>query len=211
MLTVLGAVVTLVVAVRRAPWRLLFDNERSHVWWGSVATVAIVWAMRPAFGAGIGLHFIGATALFLMFGAPLAYVGIAIAGGLAAFFGATTWEHLAAELLIAGGLAIGVSWLVLRLVERFLPAQVFVFIFVAAFAAAGCASFVADAALWATTADLASHGLDGTALAAVALLLAFGEATLTGMIVALFVAFRPRWLASFDDARYLGRDRGAGT
>ena len=33
--------------------------------------------------------------------------------------------------------------------------------------------------------------------------LAFGEATLTGMLVTLAVVYRPQWVATFDDARYI--------
>ena len=35
--------------------------------------------------------------------------------------------------------------------------------------------------------------------------LAFGEATLTGMLLTLAVAYRPQWVTTFDDARYLDR------
>jgi hypothetical protein len=35
------------------------------------------------------------------------------------------------------------------------------------------------------------------------LYLAFGEATLTGMALTLMVVYRPQWVATFDDARYL--------
>jgi uncharacterized membrane protein len=33
--------------------------------------------------------------------------------------------------------------------------------------------------------------------------LAFGEATLSGMVLTLAVVYRPRWVATFDDARYI--------
>jgi len=33
--------------------------------------------------------------------------------------------------------------------------------------------------------------------------LAFGEATVTGMLTTLLVVYRPGWVATFDDARYL--------
>jgi len=33
--------------------------------------------------------------------------------------------------------------------------------------------------------------------------LAFGEGTLTGMILTLLVVYRPEWVATFDDRRYL--------
>jgi uncharacterized membrane protein len=34
-------------------------------------------------------------------------------------------------------------------------------------------------------------------------LMAWGDAFLTGMLVAIFVAFRPEWLATWSDQRYL--------
>ena len=33
--------------------------------------------------------------------------------------------------------------------------------------------------------------------------MAWGEAFATGMLVAIFVAFKPEWLATWSDARYL--------
>jgi uncharacterized membrane protein len=36
-------------------------------------------------------------------------------------------------------------------------------------------------------------------------MLAFGEATLTGMLMTLFVVYKPAWVGTFDDARYLRR------
>jgi uncharacterized membrane protein len=40
------------------------------------------------------------------------------------------------------------------------------------------------------------------------LLLAFSEAWLSGMMVTLFVIYRPEWVSSFEDSRYL-RDKAA--
>ena len=37
-------------------------------------------------------------------------------------------------------------------------------------------------------------------------LTAFGDAFITGMLVAIFVAFRPQWLATYSDRLYLPRD-----
>ncbi|MBC7938338.1 MAG: hypothetical protein H7Z19_01020 [Chitinophagaceae bacterium] len=38
-------------------------------------------------------------------------------------------------------------------------------------------------------------------------LTASGDAFLTGMLVAIFMAFRPVWLATYADRRYLPRDQ----
>ena len=35
---------------------------------------------------------------------------------------------------------------------------------------------------------------------------AFGDAWITGMLTAIFVAFRPHWLATYTDRLYLPRD-----
>ncbi len=40
-------------------------------------------------------------------------------------------------------------------------------------------------------------------------LMAWGEAFTTGMLVAIFVAFKPQWLASWSDERYLPHAEGA--
>jgi uncharacterized membrane protein len=54
------------------------------------------------------------------------------------------------------------------------------------------------------------HGVPATVdLADVVLarvLAAFGDAFITGMLVAIFVAFRPQWLATYTDRLYLPRD-----
>jgi uncharacterized membrane protein len=33
--------------------------------------------------------------------------------------------------------------------------------------------------------------------------LAFGEATVTGMVITLLVVYRPTWVATYEEARYL--------
>jgi len=43
----------------------------------------------------------------------------------------------------------------------------------------------------------------GSALLTAAWLIAWGEAFLTGALTAIFVAFRPQWLLTYSDARYL--------
>ena len=41
------------------------------------------------------------------------------------------------------------------------------------------------------------------------MLLAWGEAFATGMLVTLMVVYKPEWVSTFDDARYLGRGPSA--
>ena len=52
-----------------------------------------------------------------------------------------------------------------------------------------------------------THALGGEAMPyfIAAIPMSFGEAFFTGGTMALVVAYRPQWCATFDDARYLGK------
>ena len=49
-------------------------------------------------------------------------------------------------------------------------------------------------------------GTDPADLLLARFLTASGEAFLTGMLTAIFVAFRPEWLATYSDQLYLPKD-----
>ena len=51
----------------------------------------------------------------------------------------------------------------------------------------------------------ASQALSGGDLLLARWLFAWGDAFITGMLVAIFVAFRPQWLATYADRIYLPR------
>lgn len=209
---VLGAMAlaALIVACVTAPWRSVASHERSHVWWGAVLVTTLAWIMQPAEHSALHMHFLGATALYLMFGARLALIGIAIASAAATLAGHAAWSEYLPDLFLAGVLPIVASRLVLGVARRRLPAHVFVYIFVCGFAAAGLSVLLAElASLVAADAMTVVRWGSGT-LAVLALLIAFAEATLTGMVVSIMVAYRPGWLASFDERRYLAPPRDGG-
>jgi uncharacterized membrane protein len=86
-----------------------------------------------------------------------------------------------------------------------LPAHFFVYIFVVTFFGAALSlvtAGVAGAAVLTLAAGLPAEIVFGEYVPYL-LYLAFGEATLTGMVLTLAVAYRPQWVATFDDARYL--------
>jgi len=94
---------------------------------------------------------------------------------------------------------------VYRLIDSRLPNNFFVYVFGIAFA--GAAVAVGTLGL-ATTSLLASAGIYPTAqlfdlYLPYYLLLAWSEALFTGMTMTLFVVYKPEWVATFDDRRYL--------
>jgi uncharacterized membrane protein len=195
-------------AVRRAPWRRLGANEQSHVFLGAVVAITLLWAIGGRVGPGVHIHLLGATILYLMFGLPLAIVGMTLVAAAATVAGGGEWLALAGRALLAGALPVLASHLVLRAAEARLPANLFVYVFVAAFFG-GALAMLGEAASAAAVAALTQPAGAPAAdtWTAMALMLAFGEATLSGTLVTLFVVYKPAWVGTFSDERYLKRGR----
>jgi uncharacterized membrane protein len=198
-------VLTLLWCVRRADWARLKESYQLHVYLGTCVTLLVLWTIRTSILPGLEYHYLGATLLTLMFGVPLAGVGMSLVllGGV--LNGAADWQSYPLNALVMGFVPIAVSHAVRRAVERWLPPNFFVYVFV-------CAYFGAAAALLGM--GLAACGLlwlgDVYSLAQLAdiyfplvPLLVVPEAFITGILIALMVVFRPEWVASFDDKRYL--------
>ena len=192
-------------AVWVAPWRRLGDSEQAHVWYGGIFCLVVLWSLRATVGDGYTFHLLGITAFTLVTGPALAFAGSALAVGLLIAVRGGLWLNGGIAYLTMAALPVGVSWLVLRLAERRLPPNFFVYVFVAGFFGAALAygaAGLAGATLLTSAAGMPA-GLVFGEYVPYLLYLAFGEATLSGMILTLAVVYRPRWVATFDDGRYL--------
>ncbi len=192
-------------AVRRAPWTRLRDGEMQHVFLGASVLLMFLWTLRGAVAPGLGVHFLGATVLTLMFGPELALValGLALAGSVLQGLGG--WGTLGVNGLVAGVVPVAVSQGVLRLVERHLPPHLFVYIFLAAFwgaALAMAASVMVQVGVLAAAGVYSLGAMAGEYLPFLPLLM-LPEAFLNGALVTALVGMRPGWIWTFDDARYL--------
>jgi uncharacterized membrane protein len=188
-----------------APWRRLADNAQSHVWLGTCVGLMVLWSIHPGPLRGLDFHLLGATAFTLMFGPQLAILGLSVVIGSRVVMGDLPFEAFSVNALLLAGLPVALSHGILRLVEAALPRNFFIYIFVTAFFGA---ALVMAASGGIAVGLLAAYGPPPLALLAeqflpYCLLLAFAEATLTGMIITLLVVYRPRWVGTFDDARYL--------
>ncbi|MBI1398178.1 MAG: hypothetical protein GC151_19565 [Betaproteobacteria bacterium] len=193
--------------VRSAPWSRLADNAQSHIFLGSVVVLLVVWSIRPPALGGLDFHLLGVTAFTLMFGPQLAMAGLSVVmGGLVAM-GRVAPNAYSINVLFLAVLPAALSWGVLRVADRALPRNIFVYIFVPAFFGAALAMLVTGVT---TVGLVALFGVGGQGFLAeqflpYCLFLGFAEATVTGMVVTLMVVYRPHWVGTFDDARYLSR------
>lgn len=198
-LVLMLAAVALALAVR--PWRRFGPGFPLHAWLACLVLLPWLWAAQRAQPGGIAIPLSGASLLVLMFGWPLAVLSllpIALAGSLLAGLDATRALHaLAWNGIATATLALGLG----LATRRWLPHHPFVFILGRGFAVTALAMMGAG-----TLGSLAEPLPPGTELGALLVgrwLIAWGEAFATGMLTAIFVAFRPEWLASWSDARYL--------
>jgi uncharacterized membrane protein len=98
-----------------------------------------------------------------------------------------------------------VSYSILKLSQKLLPDNFFIYIFICAFFGAGIA--IAISRLTATTLLALIDAYPNEQLIEESLqylpLFMFPEAFVTGMLITIFVVYRPTWVASFDDDRYI--------
>lgn len=193
----------IVLAALFKPWQMLRSPSLQHPWLAAMVVLPWVWSAGGLAGAGVVIQVSGACLLVLMVGWPLAVWSlVAIAAG-GAWLGEQTTAHALNALAWFGiapslvALGVGIA------MRRWLPQHLFVYImgrgfFATAVAVIGCGSLHAL-----TTGSPA--GLELTDMLVGHWLLGWGEAMATGMLVATMVAFRPQWLATYSDRRYLPR------
>ncbi|WP_374682022.1 energy-coupling factor ABC transporter permease [Accumulibacter sp.] len=195
------------VAVRRAPWRVLADSARLNAFLATIVALVVLWHLQAGVRPGLSLHLLGATVFTLCFGWALAFIGLClvlVGVGLNGFSG---WQSFAVNALLMAGVGVAVSHVLHRLVDRLLPRHIFVYIFCKGFFASALALIavgLSACALLVLSGTYAADYLAGEYLPYF-LLLGFSEAWLSGMMATLFAVFRPELLADFDDAQFLGR------
>jgi len=209
-LRALGGVVALgvlAVAARRAPWSRFAASEPTHVYLGSLLFLVLLWSIRGTLPGVPALHLLGVGALCLCAGPALALVGGAIVVLITSMLHDAPASGVGLIFIARVAVPVAVQYGALATSRRVLPRNPFAYFFAAAFAG-GAASFFAAAMASRVVAQVESSGggaIGGGEFAILALLLAFGEATLTGMLVTLAVVYRPAWVATFDDAHYFAK------
>lgn len=207
-----GCVLFLVLAVTaKKAWAVL--QYRPRVAAAALIWLALLWILRAGIDSGqlsgMNYHLLGMSLVTLMLGAPAAFwlatllflPYLIITGGVSS---SVVFAINALLLLLPPVL---ICRLLLTLVQRYLPPNLFIYIFVNGFIAAAIGMLFTGALI--VTALEHSLAFPGVSLwdasFKVFFLIAWGEAFLSGILAAIFVALAPSMLATFDDTRYLNR------
>jgi len=199
-------VVLLSAALWRAPWYKL-DSEALHVFLGAVVCLMVLWSLRAGVQPGLSFHLIGATAACLLFDWAFALLAMSLVLAGVTLSGQGDWPGFAVNLLLMAALPIAITRGLLTFAWRRLPDNFFIYVFVNAYLAAALSNIAVGLLATGLHAAAGSYPL-GRLLEGFLpffLLTALPEAVFSGVVMTGVVAYRPRWVATFDDSRYLRR------
>lgn len=188
----------------RARWAMLKDPRNLNIFLGATVAVLALWLIKTGIKPGLNFHLLGATALTLMFRPLFALLSIGLlTAGLALWEG--EYAAFPVNWLIMGAVPVAIAWGLFRLVERVLPRHLFIYLFVNAFFGAALAILAVGVASTAFAALAGAYTLDYLLdeYLPYYLLMSFAEAFSTGMLMTVMVIYKPEWVATFDDRRYL--------
>ncbi len=194
------ALMAVAMALALRPWRALPATPPwpALAWW---VLLPVLWSVDLLSAQPVMQPLAGSCLLMLMLGWPMAVlmllpVTLAVMG-LADASAADALQRLVWLGLVPMTLALGLG----AALRRWLPQHLFIYILGRGFFATALAVGAAGALSAWVQGVPPTLAMDDVVLARV--LAASGEAFITGMLVAIFVAFRPQWLATYTDRLYL--------
>lgn len=203
MLEVLLVALALVTALLAQPWRMLRRTPLITPLLAILVILPWLWALPRLHAMPLQLQWSGACLAVLLLGWPLAIPALTLVALIAALLAQTPMDTMVAQLAWQGVVPATLALVLGALVRRWVGTHPFVYLLGRAFLGTAACAFAA-----ATLSQLAGHGLQGIdpGLALVARwLMSWGDAFVTGLVAAVFVAFRPQWLATWSDGLYLRR------
>ena len=189
----------IVLALWLRPWRGLSALSLPWPWVVTAAVMPFLWALDGLTGVALSPRLSGAALLVLLAGWPLTVLALLPAAIVAALVGPLDWTEalhrgvwfglLPASLMLALGAAV----------RQWLPRHPATYRL-----GRGCAAVLVACGVAALSFTWLRRDPNGAVDASMvaALLGAWGETVITAWVVALGVACRPHWLATYSDRLY---------
>ncbi|MBO0940217.1 hypothetical protein J1N44_00605 [Acidovorax temperans] len=205
--------VALAMSLWLRPWRMLSrqalekegPSAPSPLVTPLLATLVVLpwlWALPTLHRMPLQLQWSGACLVVLMLGWPLAIPALVAVGGIAAVLSPSLdWADAVGTIAWQGVVPATLALALGAVIRRLIGTQPFVYVLGRAFLGTAVCLFLAN-----VLGQWSGHSLPGVEgdLSLVARwLMAWGDAFVTGMLTAIFVAFKPEWLATWSDRLYL--------
>ncbi len=193
----------LALAVALRPWRLLAGGRLVSPMLATLVVLPWLWALPSLHAMPLQLQWSGACLVLLMLGWPLAIPVLCLIAAIAAVIAGAGWTDAVGMAAWIGVLPATLGLVIGAAVRRVLGTHPFVYVLARAFAGSLLSLFAANVLHQWTGQALPGVGPNLSLVAH--WLTAWGDAFVTGMLAAIFVAFRPQWLATWSDALSLRR------
>ena len=193
----------LAVALALRPWRAVAGSTLpwpALAWW---ALMPVLWSADRLSAVPVLQPLAGSCLLMLMLGWPLAVLMLVPVAAATMLVGGLYVLEALDRVVWLGVVPATLAMFIGAALRRWLPHHLFVYILGRGFFATALA--VAAAGALAAGLQAAPVGLSEHDLRLARWLFAWADAFITGMLVAIFVAFRPQWLATYADRIYLPR------
>lgn len=196
----------LAFAIKGVPLSVLRAEPRlQHLIYGSIVLLALTWSFRAGLSQGLSIHFLGMTALTLMFGWDLALLIGAIVTALLTLFGVETWQMISLNLITQVIIPASLCLFTLRQVEKRMPTNFFIYLFLVAFLGGGVT--VASAGLSLALVLGFAGALQWNTIYVEYItylpLIMLPEGLINGIIMTSMMVFHPDWIRTFDARRYI--------
>jgi uncharacterized membrane protein len=189
------------LSVRRA---FLPSTLSQHAWLAAIVVTAFVWVLHVRSPVGLDFGLLGGALFTLVFGRPRAILGLLAAVALHTLMTGGSWLNFGLNGALLAVVPACAASVLQRAIERWLPRNIFVFIFGnGLFVTLLVTALVSVLLLAASAAGAPAPSRQLGEHLAYSLLLAWGEALVSGMVFSALVVFLPQMVLTYRQDTYL--------
>ena len=181
---------------------------------GGILALGLAWNVQANMSGmaaealvGLSFQFFGASLLVAMYGLRPAVVMLAFVTSLVGLISSWELDQALKQFFILGVLPAITACGAMCLITKFFPKHLFIFILGHGYVAGVLSMIVPGILLMvvqqAVLPAVAGLSMDITDWLVTLIILSFTEGSLSGMLLAVFVIYRPHWVPRFNDQTYL--------
>ena len=186
-------------------WLEVYRNGVFNVWLVTVFCIGLLWMIRATLQTGLNIHLSGTMLLTLMFGWRLGVIGMSTICLLVSLWGNSLLENIGISVFITAYFSITICYLIFLTIEAFLPLNLYIYLFITSFFGA-MINFIIAGTVSASILVILDKFPWSTLLEQYLpfyYLMSFAEAFMTCGLITLMIVYRPQWVYTFRDKRYL--------
>lgn len=194
-----------IYTILKIDWHRVYKANIFNIWLGTIFIVSLFWIMRASLESGLNIHLSGAMLFTLLFGWQLGTAGMFLVCFLVGLWMGELTFNIGFIILVYAYFSVTFSYTIFLFVEKFFPSNLYVYLFVTSFFGAAISYIITGTALILTIAFFDVYSSNSLLKEYIPFycLMSFGEAFITCGIMTLVVVYKPDWVYTFRDKKYL--------